>query len=56
MLRIGVTDAGVGEDGAGAALDIQDLFTVPVGELQQLSRGTLPANFGPVVSEDGPTA
>jgi len=53
VLRIGVTDAAAGE---GAALDIQDLFSLPIDELRQLSRGTLPANFGPVVSEDGASA
>ena len=48
-----MTDAAAGE---GAALDIQDLFSLPIDELRQLSRGTLPANFGPVVSEDGASA
>ncbi|KAA9106359.1 phosphoribosylformylglycinamidine synthase subunit PurL [Microbacterium rhizomatis] len=48
VLRIGVTD--VAEDGA-AALEVQDVFTVPLGELLELSTSTLPAHFGPTVSE-----
>jgi phosphoribosylformylglycinamidine synthase II len=42
VVRIGVT-----ED--SGALELQDLFTVPVAELQGIHRGTLPAAFGPVV-------
>src|SRR5690606_21710383 len=46
FLRIGVTDS-------GGALEVQDQFTVSLGELQDAHRGTLPAAFGPVV--DRPT-
>jgi phosphoribosylformylglycinamidine synthase II len=42
VLRIGVTDT-------GGALEVQDRFTIPLDELQQTSRGTLAAHFGPVV-------
>jgi phosphoribosylformylglycinamidine synthase len=49
VLRIGVTDAGSAED--GPALEVTDLFTVPVAELRALSTGTLPAAFGPTVAE-----
>ncbi len=48
VLRIGVTD--VGGDGA-AALEIQDVFTVPLEELRDLSTSTLPSVFGATVSE-----
>jgi len=48
VLRIGVTDA---SPGAESALEVQGLFTVPLDELRTLSRGTLPAAFGAVVSE-----
>ena len=44
-LRIGVTTGG----GAEAELEVQDLFTVPVSELRDAHRGTLPKYFGPVV-------
>jgi len=47
VLRIGVTDA----PDDGAALEVQGLFTVPVAELRGLSQGTLPAVFGPTVTE-----
>jgi len=42
VLRVGVTD-----DQGG--LEVQGLFDIPVGELQDVSRGTLAAHFGPVV-------
>ncbi|GAB3041183.1 phosphoribosylformylglycinamidine synthase subunit PurL [Parafrigoribacterium mesophilum] len=49
VLRIGVTDGGVLDrsDGAsGAALEVQDLFTVGVDELRTVHGGTLPERFG----------
>jgi len=49
VLRIGVTD--IATDGA-AALEVQDLFTVSLGELRSRSRATLPAAFGPTVTEE----
>lgn len=50
VLRIGVTDpAAVGEE---PALEVQDLFTVPLSELRTQSRGTLPAAFGAIVEEN----
>jgi phosphoribosylformylglycinamidine synthase len=49
VLRIGVTDAAA--DGDDPALEIQGVFTVPLVELRDLSQGTLPAVFGPTVSE-----
>ncbi|WP_375386525.1 phosphoribosylformylglycinamidine synthase subunit PurL [uncultured Microbacterium sp.] len=48
VLRIGVTD--VADDGA-AALEVQDVFTVPLNELLELSTSTLPGVFGATVSE-----
>ncbi|GGH51477.1 phosphoribosylformylglycinamidine synthase subunit PurL [Microbacterium album] len=45
VLRIGVTG------GDEPALEVQDLFTVPIAELRELSTSTLPAAFGPTVSE-----
>ncbi|AMM19132.1 phosphoribosylglycinamide synthetase [Frondihabitans sp. PAMC 28766] len=45
VARIGVTDA------LSASLEVQDLFTVPLDELQQAHRGTLPARFGAVIAE-----
>ncbi|MFT4306967.1 MAG: phosphoribosylformylglycinamidine synthase subunit PurL [Microbacterium sp.] len=50
VLRIGVTDSAA--DGDEPALEVQGLFTVPLTELRELSRGTLPAAFGPTVTED----
>ena len=49
VLRIGVTDS----PGAGAAptLEVQDVFTIGVEQLRALSTGTLPAVFGPTVSD-----
>jgi len=44
VLRIGVTDT-------EPALEVQDVFTVSVDELRETSRGTLPAVFGPTVTE-----
>jgi hypothetical protein len=49
VLRIGVSDAP--GDGGEPALEVQDLFTVGLGELRDLSTSTLPAAFGPTVSE-----
>lgn len=49
VLRIGVTDAA--GDGGAPALEVQGLFTVPLAELRDLSTSTLPAAFGPIVSE-----
>jgi phosphoribosylformylglycinamidine synthase subunit PurL len=48
VLRIGVTDT----DGDQSALEVQGLFTVPLAELRERSRATLPAAFGPTVTED----
>ncbi|PRI10536.1 phosphoribosylformylglycinamidine synthase subunit PurL [Leucobacter massiliensis] len=45
VLRIGVTDG----SGEGAAIEVQDRFTLPLAELAAASRGTLPARFGAVV-------
>ena len=42
VLRIGVTDG----EGADAALEVQDQFTVSVAELRDASRATLPNYFG----------
>ncbi|MEU1971801.1 phosphoribosylformylglycinamidine synthase subunit PurL [Microbacterium sp. NPDC019599] len=49
VLRIGVTDAP--GDGDEPALEVQNLFTVPLAELRALSGATLPAAFGPIVAE-----
>ena len=49
VLRIGVTDSAA--DGDEPALEVQGLFTVPLRELRQQSAATLPAVFGPTVSE-----
>ena len=43
VLRIGVTDAESGE------LEVQDLFRIPVAELDATNRAPLPAAFGPTV-------
>ncbi|MDQ1129921.1 phosphoribosylformylglycinamidine synthase II [Microbacterium sp. SORGH_AS 888] len=51
VLRIGVTDSAA--DGDEPALEVQGLFTVPLSELRAVSRGTLPAVFGPTVTEEG---
>ncbi|QAY59784.1 phosphoribosylformylglycinamidine synthase subunit PurL [Microbacterium protaetiae] len=47
VLRIGVTD----QAGHEAALEVQGLFTVPVTELRATTAATLPAAFGPTVTE-----
>jgi phosphoribosylformylglycinamidine synthase len=47
VLRIGVTD----QAGPDAALEVQGLFTVPASELRATSSATLPAAFGPTVTE-----
>ncbi|WP_313356828.1 phosphoribosylformylglycinamidine synthase subunit PurL [Microbacterium sp.] len=44
VLRIGVTDT-------EPTLEVQDVFTFSVDELRETSRGTLPAVFGPTVTE-----
>ena len=49
VLRIGVTDPAA--EGDEAALEIQGLFTVPLGELRDLSTSTLPAAFGATVAD-----
>ncbi|WP_372447345.1 phosphoribosylformylglycinamidine synthase subunit PurL [Microbacterium flavescens] len=49
VLRIGVTDAAA--DGDAAALEVQGLFTVPLDELRDASMSTLPAAFGPLITE-----
>ncbi len=49
VLRIGVTDSAA--DGDAPALEVQGLFTVPLTELRDLSLATLPAAFGPTVTE-----
>lgn len=48
VLRIGVTDAAEGEP---SVLEVQGLFTVPVAELRERSTATLPAVFGPTITE-----
>jgi phosphoribosylformylglycinamidine synthase len=50
-LRLGVTDdvadeAGAAGAEAGAVLEVEGLFRVPVAELVEAARGTLPAHFG----------
>jgi len=47
VARIGVTDRGAA--GAGAALEVQDLFTVALEQLRTTSRATMAEHFGPVV-------
>ncbi|WEG09040.1 phosphoribosylformylglycinamidine synthase subunit PurL [Microbacterium horticulturae] len=47
VLRIGVTD----QAGSDAALEVQGLFTLAVPELRATSAATLPAAFGPTVTE-----
>ncbi|MFT4215182.1 MAG: phosphoribosylformylglycinamidine synthase subunit PurL [Microbacterium sp.] len=49
VLRIGVTD--LPADGTAPVLEVQDVFSVPVTELRALSQATLPAAFGPIVTE-----
>lgn len=41
-------------DGDEPALEVQDVFRLPVSELRALSGGTLPAAFGPIVQEVTP--
>ncbi|WP_458040220.1 MULTISPECIES: phosphoribosylformylglycinamidine synthase subunit PurL [Bacteria] len=48
VLRIGVTDVA---PAGGAELEIQDVFTMGIDELNQLWRGTLPAAFGATIGE-----
>ncbi|WP_314428000.1 phosphoribosylformylglycinamidine synthase subunit PurL [uncultured Microbacterium sp.] len=45
VMRIGVTDS------EGAKLEVQDVFTVPIAEIRERSQATLPAAFGPTVTE-----
>ena len=45
VLRIGVTDIA----SENATLEIQDVLTVTVDELREVSRDTLPAAFGAVI-------
>ncbi|MBO1901629.1 phosphoribosylformylglycinamidine synthase subunit PurL [Leucobacter weissii] len=47
VLRIGVTD-GTGDE---AAVEVQDRFVLPLGELGGARRSTLPERFGALVSE-----
>ncbi|MGW9113501.1 phosphoribosylformylglycinamidine synthase subunit PurL [Microbacterium sp. NPDC055683] len=44
VARIGVTDT-------EPALEVQDVFTIPVSELRELSTSTLPARFGATIAE-----
>lgn len=45
VLRIGVTDDAEVDD-AGPALEVQELFSLPLGELAEAHRATLPRHFG----------
>ncbi|KQQ66889.1 phosphoribosylformylglycinamidine synthase subunit PurL [Microbacterium sp. Leaf320] len=45
VMRIGVTDS------EGDKLEVQDVFTVPIAEIRERSQATLPAAFGPTVTE-----
>ncbi|KHK96033.1 phosphoribosylglycinamide synthetase [Microbacterium mangrovi] len=47
VLRIGVTDSATD----GAELEVQGYFTVPLSELRAASTATLPAAFGPTITE-----
>ncbi|MGZ0712144.1 phosphoribosylformylglycinamidine synthase subunit PurL (plasmid) [Coraliomargarita sp. W4R53] len=49
VLRIGVTDSAA--DGDAPALEVQGIFTLPLTELRDLSMATLPAAFGPTITE-----
>ncbi|MFG6402401.1 phosphoribosylformylglycinamidine synthase subunit PurL [Microbacterium sp. P04] len=51
VLRIGVTDAAEGEE---SVLEVQDVFTVPASELRAVATATLPAAFGPTITEPAP--
>ncbi|HWD62829.1 MAG TPA: phosphoribosylformylglycinamidine synthase subunit PurL, partial [Humibacter sp.] len=48
VLRIGVTDAAVGEQ---PVLEVQDVFTVGLEELRASHQATLAEHFGPVVGQ-----
>lgn len=48
VLRIGVTDL----PGADAALEVQDHFVLPLAELRDAHRATLPARFGEIIEPD----
>jgi phosphoribosylformylglycinamidine synthase len=48
VLRIGVTDAG-GPD--GAAVEVQDSFTIPLDELRGVFQAPMSETFGPVVGQ-----
>ena len=43
--------AWVRNDDGSAALEVQDVFSLPVSELRALSTATLPAAFGATVTE-----
>ena len=45
VMKIGVTDL----SGANAAIEVQDRFTLPLGELGAAHRATLPERFGAVI-------
>ncbi|MEV7610990.1 phosphoribosylformylglycinamidine synthase subunit PurL [Microbacterium sp. NPDC089320] len=45
VMRIGVTDS------EGDQLEVQDVFTVSIAEIRERSQATLPAAFGPTVTE-----
>ncbi len=47
VLKVGVTDL-TGDD---AAIELQGRFTLPLSELRDAVRATLPAAFGPIISE-----
>jgi len=49
VLRLGVTDSAA--DGDDPALEVQGLFTLTLAELRERSTATLPAAFGPTVTE-----
>ncbi len=49
VLRIGVTDAAAA--GEQPALEVQDVFSLTVPELREVSKATLPAAFGAIVDE-----
>jgi phosphoribosylformylglycinamidine synthase len=48
VLRIGVTDAG---GASGAHLEVQDAFSIPLGELREANRSPMRDAFGPVVGQ-----
>ena len=50
VLRIGVTDSG--PTGQEPTLDVQGLFDIPLSELRARATATLPAAFGPTITEE----